>query len=945
MTDQEKREHAKQFYNKWKGHGKEDEDGSSYWIDFLEIVLGVTHVTDRLEFEKKVVGPDGNTKKIDCYIPETKVLIEQKSFGIALDKPQSRHNGMTPYDQAKMYDNSLPVSEKSRYIVLSNFSEIWVYDMDARVPILNKFTLEDLQTKYATFDFLIDKQQLFVSNKEMEISVKAGEFVGLIYDALLKRYKDPSNENSLKSLNMLCVRLVFCLYAEDAHIFGDNGHMFHDYMAQYDATHMHKALIELFKTLDTKEEDRDPYDESDLSRFPYVNGGLFSDENIEVPSFTDEIRDILLTQASEGFDWSQISPTIFGAVFESTLNSETRRSSGMHYTSVENIRKVINPLFYTELKEEYQKISKLKVQKSKKAKLINFQNKLASLKWLDPACGSGNFLTQTYIDIRRLENLVIRDILDCDRKQVDGQMIFGDVINPIKVKIDQFYGIEINDFAVTVAKTALWIAESQMMKETEDILSMHLDFLPLHTNANIHKANAISVDWEKIIPKTSLNYIMGNPPFVGARWMSKAQKNDVLSTFGANWKNVGDLDYVCCWYKLATDYMKDSNVKAALVSTNSITQGVGVSNLWKPLFEQGIHIDFAYRTFIWDSEASIKAQVHCVIIGFSHLNNNNKKTIYDNGHKIEATNINGYLLDADNVFIQTSTKPISPVPSISLGGQAIDDGNLILSEEEKIELLSKEPQAEKYIRPYMMGKDFIERHPRYCLWLVDADPESLKQCPIILRKIEKVKKFRLASTRANTLRAADTPFLFATVLELKSNYIAIPKVSSQNRSYIPMDYLSPDIIPGDKLFTMPNSTEYEFGILMSNVHMAWTRAICGRLKSDLSYSNTLVYNNFPWPSPSNAEKKKIALTAKGILEARALYPKSSLSALYDPSTMPPELKKAHKENDKAVMQAYGFFKNDDDGKKEYLNESEIVTELIKMYQKLSGKSSQIKKSL
>ncbi len=920
MTDTERREAARQFYQKWVNRGKEDEDDRSYWIDFLQDVMDVDHVTDRIEFQKKVIGPDGNTKRIDAYIPETRVLIEQKSLNIDLSKPQQGHNGMTPYEQAKMYDNSLPVSEKAKWIILSNFAEIWVYDMDTRVPEPTKFTLAEIPTKYSLFEFLINQKQQKIS-QEMEISVKAGEFVGLIYDALLKQYINPENEDSLKSLNMLCVRLVFCLYAEDAHIFGENGHMFHDYMEQFETKDMRKALIELFKILDTPEDKRDPYDTSDLSKFPYVNGGLFAEENIEIPNFTDEIRSILLAKASEGFDWSMISPTIFGAVFESTLNPETRRSGGMHYTSIENIHKVIDPLFLNELRAELNEIKEIQVLKTRNAKLRAFQNKLASLTWLDPACGSGNFLTETYISIRRLENDVVSTL-----KGGQMQLVFEEEFSPIKVGIDQFFGIEINDFAVTVAKTALWIAESQMMKETEDILLMHLDFLPLKTNASITEGNAIYTDWNSVISKDKLSYIMGNPPFVGARWMNKSQKDDVLHVFGAKWKNVGDLDYVCCWYKIAVDYMQGSKIRAALVSTNSITQGVGVTNLWKPLFEQGIHIDFAHRTFIWDSEASIKAHVHCVIVGFSFVDNI-PKTLYVNNIRKDVKNINGYLLDADNIFIDKSTKPISQVPSISLGGQAIDDGNLILTIEEKDELLRKEPQAAPFIRPYMMGKDFIDRKPRYCIWLVQADPSLLKRCPLILERIEKVKLFRQSSNRSNTLKAAETPTLFATVLELDSDYIAIPKVSSQNRRYIPMDYLKKEIIPGDKLFTMPHATTYEFGILTSNVHMAWTRAVCGRLKSDYSYSNTLVYNNFPWPTPTEEQKKKIEQTAQDILDVRALYPNSSLADLYDPLTMPPELQKAHTANDKAVMQAYGFSIKD-------TSESDCVAALMKMYQKI-----------
>lgn len=919
MTDAEQREAARQFANKWQGKGNEDEDGRSYWLDFLTNVMGMEHVTDRVNFEKKVIV-DGNTKRIDVYIPETHVLIEQKSLGKALDK--KIHNSgdieLTPYEQAKRYNDNLPYGEKVRWIITSNFAEIWAYDMDVRVPEPVKISLPELPGKYPLLNFLV-KQDVKKISHEMEVSIQAGDIVGLLYDAFLKQYRNPESEQTLKSLNVLCVRLVFCLYAEDAGIFGRRD-MFHDYLSGVDTAHMRSALIELFRVLDQKAEDRDPYLIPELAAFPYVNGGLFADENIEIPMLNEEIRELLIVKGSEDFNWADISPTIFGAVFESTLNPETRRSGGMHYTSIENIHKVIDPLFLDDLKKELQEIKEISVLKTRNRKLEEYQTKLATLEFLDPAAGSGNFLTETYLSIRRLENESIST-------RLNGQMTIGEVSNPIKVSISQFHGVEINDFAVTVAKTALWIAESQMMKETEDILyGTHLEFLPLKTNANIVEANALKIDWNDVIPAGKLNYIMGNPPFVGARWMNPDQKKDVSMVFNG-WKNTGDLDYVSCWYKKACDYIGDTLIRVALVSTNSITQGESVSILWKPLFSSGIHIDFAYQTFIWDSEASIKAHVHCVIIGFSRAQNDKKSRIFTDDTAHVVNNINAYLTDAENVFIERRTKPLSNVPPIALGGQAIDGGYLILTEEEKDNLLAEEPQAAKFIRHYMMGKDFIQRKPRYCIWLVDADPKLLKMCPKILERVKKVKEFRSKSNRDNTKKAAATPTLFASVNEMKGEYIAIPKVSSQNRRYVPMDFLSGGIIPGDKLFTMPNATFFEFGVLTSNVHMAWMRVVCGRLKSDYSYSNTIVYNNFPWPMPTDEQKHKIEQTAQGILDARKLYPDSSLADLYDPITMPQELRKAHTANDRAVMAAYGFSTK--------MSETDCVAELMKLYQKLA----------
>ncbi len=932
MTDTQRREAARQFYQKWVNKGKEDEDDRSYWIDLLQDVFGIDHVTDRIEFQKKVIGPDGNTKKIDAYIPETKVLIEQKSLGIALDKPQQGHNGMTPYEQAKMYDNSLPVSEKARWIVLSNFGEIWVYDMDTKKPEPKKFALAEMQTKYSAFEFLVNKEEKTI-NREMEISFKAGEFVGLIYDALLKQYKNPESEESLKSLNMLCVRLVFCLYAEDALLFGSNGHMFHDYLEKFDAIHMRKALIDLFKILDTPEDQRDPYEESDLAQFPYVNGGLFAEEDIEIPNFTDEIRNILLKDASEGFDWSEISPTIFGAVFESTLNPETRRSSGMHYTSIENIHKVIDPLFLDELKDEYERISEIQVNRTRKARLEAFQSKLASLKFLDPACGSGNFLTETYISLRRLENKVIWGILNCDRNQVDNQLLFvgvGSIDNPIKVAISQFYGIEINDFACTVAKTALWIAESQMLKETEKTIHMHLDFLPLKTNAHIIEGNALSLDWEEIVLSHELNYIIGNPPFVGARLMSEAQKKDILNVFGPKWKGVGNLDYVSCWYKKCTDYMKNTAIRAALVSTNSVSQGESVSVLWKNLFNRGISIDFAYQTFIWDSEASTKAHVHCVIIGFSYGDSVHKK-LYVNAVPYEVANINAYLVNAENVFIDSRKHPVCNVPEMVFGNMANDGGYFIFDETEKDNFIKEEPMSDKYFRVFLGSAEFINNKLRYCLWLRNANPSEIKNMPKVMERINHVKEVRETSNREATKKLASTPSLFGEIRQPEDgNYLLVPRVSSERRRYVPMGFLSSDVIASDASLIIPNATLYHFGILVSNVHMAWMRTVAGRLKSDYRYSKDIVYNNFPWPTPTDEQKAKIEQTAQGILDARALYPGSSLADLYDPLTMPPELQKAHTANDRAVMQAYGFSIKD-------MSEADCVAELMKMYQRLTEK--------
>jgi len=907
MTESERREQARQFIQKWHGKGREDEDDRSYWLDILQRILGMDNATDRIDFQKKVIV-DGNTKKIDAYIPETRVLIEQKSLGVALERKAAQSGGisLTPYEQAKRYNDNLPYDEKARWIITSNFAEIWVYDMNARVPTPQKFSIENMQNHSHFLDFIMEKKANAPTVEE-ELSKKAGEYVGRIYDAFIKQYNNPDSAETYKSLNILCVRLVFCLYAEDAGLFRQND-SFSRYIGQYEPKDMRRALIDLFEVLDTPEDSRKAmYLSEELASFPYVNGGLFAikgKNGIEIPQITEEIKQILLESAK--FDWSGISPTIFGAVFESTLNPDTRRKGGMHYTSIENIHKAIDSLFLDELKAELDEIAANvsenttpKQKKENKNQLLKFQNKLSSLKFLDPACGSGNFLTETYLSLRRLENEALKLIYGNER-------LLGDILDPIKVHISQFYGIEINDFAVAVAKTALWIAESQMMRETEDIMQKTMDFLPLKTNANIVEGNALRLDWRSVVSPNELNYIMGNPPFVGARLMTKEQKDELLSVFGENWKNIGNLDYVAGWYKKATEFMRGLEIKTALVSTNSITQGEQSAILWKPLFESGIHIDFAWRTFRWDSESSGKAHVHCVIIGFSCTENNKPKTIYDGENRIVASNINAYLIDADDFFVESRQHPLCEVPEIGIGNKPIDGGFYLFTEEEKNEFLKKEPSAAKYFHSWVGSEEFINGKKRYCLWLGDCSPSELRAMPRCMERIKAVHEYRLASKSAGTRKLAEKPTRFHVENMPNENYILIPETSSENRRYVPIGFLTPETICSNAVKIIPGATLYHFGILTSNVHNAWMRAVCGRLEMRYRYSKDIVYNNFPWPECNEKQKAEIEKTAQMILDARKLYPKDTLADLYDPLAMPPELLAAHRANDKTVMQAYGL---------------------------------------
>ncbi|MGD9474597.1 MAG: DNA methyltransferase [Eubacteriaceae bacterium] len=923
MTELEKRSAAQKFVDHWQGKGYEKGQSQPFWLSLLRDVYGVDKPEQIINFEDQVMLD--HTSFIDGYIPTTNVLIEQKSMDKDLRKAIKQSDGslLNPFQQAKRYSAELPYSKRPRWVVTCNFKSFLVYDMENPNGEPEEILLENLAEETYRLEFLVDAKNDDII-REMEISIKAGEIVGKLYDALLKEYKDPQNPESLKSLNMLCVRLVFCLYAEDAGIFGKHG-MFKDFLKQYkNPSDVRKALIELFALLNEKPQDRDPYIDDNLGAFPYVNGGLFEQDKIEIPGFNQEIVDLLIHDASEEFDWKHISPTIFGAVFESTLNPETRRSGGMHYTSIENIHKVIDPLFLDDLQEEFDQIRQEKVVKSRKLKLEAFQDKLADLKFLDPACGSGNFLTESYLALRQLENDLLRILLG-------DQISFAtELHSPIKVSIHQFYGIEINDFAVSVAKTALWIAEAQMMKRTEDIIHLQLDFLPLKSYANIIEGNALRLDWESVVAKDELDFVMGNPPFVGYSLQSKDQKNDLLSVYvdekGKAYKTAGKIDFVAGWYFKAAQLMEGTGIRTAFVSTNSITQGEQVAGVWKPLYERfDIHIDFAYQTFKWESEASEKAQVSCVIIGFSTKTNNAYRKLFSNGHFLLVDNINFYLVNAETIFIEGRRMPLYPnAPIMQNGGKPTEGGFLILTEKEKDELLRKYPFAEDLIRPYMMGKDFIERKPRYCLWLVNADPSIVKKCPEIIDRIKKVRDYRLRSKKESTQKKAETSMLFDEVRECKNSYVAIPKVSAGTRRYIPIDFLSSSIIPGDKLFMIQNSDLYTFGILMSNVHMAWMRAVASYLSTSYSYSNTIVYNNFPWPEPTEKQQAAIEQTAQGILDARALFPDSSLADLYDEVAMPPQVRKAHQQNDKAVLAAYGFAGN--------IKESDCVAALMTLYQ-------------
>ncbi len=920
LTEKIQREAARRFVADWTGRGYERGESQQFWLQLLTQVFGVDDPANFIRFEERVKL--SNQSFIDAHIPATRVLIEQKSLGKDLRQgiPQSDGTVLTPYKQAKRYADNMPFSMRPRWIVVSNFASFLVYDLEQPGQEPEEILLENLEREYFRLSFLVNPGEAHL-HKEEEVSVKAGEIIGRIYDALLVQYgaDDPA---TLRALNMLCVRLVFCLYAEDAGHFGRD--QFHDYLAAYNGDDLRTHLLELFRTLNTPEHLRSRYLAPQLAAFPYTNGGLFAEE-VDIPPFTPELKTMLLKQASLDFDWSRISPTIFGAVFESTLNPLTRRAGGMHYTSVQNIHRLIDPLFLDALTDELDAIL-ARPQGDRRARaLADFQDKLASLRFLDPACGSGNFLTETYLSLRRLENRALEALFA-------GRRMMGELYNPIKVSINQFYGIEINDFAAVVATTALWISEAQMLAETERIVQQDISFLPLRAYNNICEGNALQTDWTSLCPKEELTYIIGNPPFVGYSLQSAGQKEDMLQILtdekGKPYKMAGKVDYVAAWFFKAAQLMQGTSIRTAFVSTNSITQGEQVAAVWQPVMERfGAHIDFAYPSFRWDNEASDNAHVHCVIVGFScdpALAKAKRKKLFAQEGCKEVDNINAYLVAANNVFVNSRKLPLCNVPEMTVGNRPADGGFLIIEQEDYDDFIAKEPDAVPFIKKFVGAAEFINNKKRYCLWLVDASPAQMRKMPLVMKRIEGCKQDRLNAPDKGRQQLADTPHLFREQLN-PEHYLIIPRVSSERRAYVPIGYMDKNTIPSDAVHIIPSASLYHFGVLTSWVHMAWMRAVCGRLETRYRYSKDVVYNNFPWPEADASAVAAISETAQAILDARAAYPDSSLADLYDDTLMPPALRRAHRNNDRAVLRAYGFPTNDT------FTESDCVARLFQLY--------------
>lgn len=933
---------AKDFVKRWQkrlgaipaGSNNEQQDTQKFWVDLLINVLGIPSNTidSFVDFERKVRG-----RRIDVFVSDHNFLCEQKSWGIDLDKPEPRNGGMeTPLQQAMWYARHLPYSERPRWVMTCNFGTFRLYDLDNERPedTVQEFSLEELQDSLYLLSFLTSNETSRL-HKEQQLSIEAGAYVSRLYDALAKQYhhieeKDELAQEEQRSLNVLITRIIFLLYAEDADLL--QSHQAFGRYCEGDPAKLRRKLVDLFEAIDTPLEQRDEYMDEDLAAFPYVNGGLFADSSIIVPQMTSEILEAI-TDASQDFDWREISGVIFGGVFEGTLNPETRHAGGMHYTSVENIERCLRPLFLDELWDKLHEAEGEKTAAKRKQALARLHDKVASITIGDPACGSGNFLTEAYRQLRTIENRIIEDELSEETGNAGQTSLVVAQDSPVRVSLDQLYGIEINDFAVSVAKTALWITEEQMLRKTQEIyVGYDFDFLPLRSLSNLHEGNALKTDWSEVFPD-DLTYLVGNPPFLGARNQSKEQKAELLEVFDGA-KNAGNIDYCGAWYMKAARFTQGKRTRCALVSTNSICQGEQVANLWKPLHDLGIHIDFAHNTFRWDNEAADRAHVFCVIVGFSRENCEKRLYVHDTPDTAEvkkaAKSINAYLSDAPDAFIWNRNKPICDVPKIGIGNKPIDGGFYLFADEEKTDLLNREPGAKSYFHRWIGSREFLHGESRWCLYLGDATFAELKELPRCRERIEAVREYRLASKSVPTRKLADRPAHFHVENMPKGNSIVVPKVSSERRRYIPMGFVGPETLCSDLVFLIPNASLYHFGILQSQFHNAWMRTVAGRLKSDYRYSGGIVYNNFVWPEPTESQREEVERCAQAVLDARDAQEGATLADMYDPKneTFFPELMAAHKALDTAVEAAYGVDFGGD--------EEKIVAHLFNLYAERVG---------
>jgi len=885
---------ASAFSKEWEDAKDEKSEAQPFLTAFFQ-VFGIPSARRVGRFERAVLKASGTTCSID-YFWAGQIAIEMKSLGKSLDEA---------FTQLQDYMKLLPSEDVPDLWMVCDFETIRLFRPSTNSSF--EFLTKDLHKHVSQFSEIAGYDNSRVTVKLVEANAKASGKMADLHNAL-KKYGYSGHD-----LEVYLVRLLFCMFADSTGIFPQRN--FHWWVAgsRSEKSDLSARLSQLFEILDMPPDVRatKPLLSNELKAFRYINGKLFHDK-LPFADFDVKMRD-LLKDCTE-FDWSKISPAIFGSMFQGVMDKEDkekRRDIGAHYTSEENILKLINPLFMDELWKEFEEV------KSDPKALERFHNKIARLKFLDPACGCGNFLIIAYRELRLLEIEILM-------AQKNSFQMALDLKDKLKVSIEQFYGIELEDFPCQVAMVGMWLIDHQMNLLVSEQFGQYIVNLPLTKSATIVQGNALRLDWESIGPKNELSYILGNPPFIGGMMMSREQKSDMVNAIGDT-KGVGELDYVCGWYHKASNYMKGTRISTAFVSTNSVAQGQQAVTLWKPLFEAGIRINYAYRTFKWNNEAKGKAAVHCVIIGFAFADAH-EKYIFDGAEKIKVKQINSYLVEAPITLVESRSNPIGLVPQMRFGSMPRDGGGFVLTDEEKIELVTKEPLAEKWIRQYLGSYEFINSVSRWCLWLVDADPNELRQCRLVMNRVEGVRQFRANSVAAETRRFASTPTLFCQIAQPNTEYVLIPRVSSENRYYIPMGIVPPDVIASDAVQIIPGATSYHFGILTSSVHMAWVRAVCGRLKSDLRYSKDIVYNNFPWPGVTDSQKAEIEKLAQAVLDARALFPNSSLADLYDPLAMPPELLRAHKALDRAVMKLYGFHSD--------MSEASLVVALMERYRVL-----------
>ncbi len=891
------KDRALAFSREWANEKSEDSEAESFWNAFFAI-FGVTR-RRVATFETPVRKADGAGGFVDLLWKGV-LLVEHKSRGKDLDRA---------FRQALDYFPGLKERDLPRYVLVSDFARFRLYDLDENQT--HEFPLADLYQQVRLFGFIAGYQTRHFGQQD-PVNVEAAERLGRLHDGLKAAGYDGH------PLELLLVRMLFCLFADDTAIF--ERRQFQDGLEQRtaeDGSDLGPWLAQLFQTLNMPPERRFKTLDEQLAAFPYVNGRLFA-EPLPLAAFDRRLRELLLDACA--LDWSRISPAIFGSLFQSILDPAARRHLGAHYTSETNILKALRPLFLDRLRAEFERLRQSPKQ------LFAFQKKLAGLRVLDPACGCGNFLVVAYRELRLLE-------LDVLRELVNTRQILMDVSQLVFVDVDQFHGIELEEFPAQIAQVALWLTDHQMNLRVSEEFGQYFVRLPLTKAPNIVHGNALALDWREIVRPEDLSVIVGNPPFVGAKFLNAAQRAEVAAIF-ADTRNAGLLDYVACWYRKATDVLVGNPaIRAAFVSTNSITQGEQAGVLWPDLFRRGARIHFAHRTFQWSSAARGQAAVHCVIVGFA-LRDEPEKWLFDydtpksEPHAIRAGNINPYLVDGPNVALVNRQRPICAVPEISIGNKPIDGGHYLFTAEEKVAFLKKEPQAEPWFRRWLGADEFLNGYERWCLWLGECPPDQLRKMPETMKRVEAVRQFRLASQSAPTRKLAETPTRFHVENRPADSFLLIPRVSSERRVYIPFGFISPEVLVSDSCLLMPHATLYHFGVLSSTLHIAWVRAVCGRLESRYRYSAGIVYNNFPWPESTDPQRQAIETAAQAVLDARARFPDATLADLYDPLAMPPELLKAHRHLDRAVDAAYG--------KTAFASEAERVAFLFERYRQLTS---------